>query len=250
MGGADRDHPGDLRRARRGHAFGGGRRRQRVTQRRDRRRDRGPAGAPDALSAAPPPPPLVVVLTGPSGVGKDALVNRMHERGFLIVRPATMTTRAPRDGEVDGVHHLFVSHEAFIAAWERGELLERAEVYGRLYGVPRSAVRAALASGGHVVIRVDVQGAETLHRLLPGALFLALEPSSPEALRQHLDARGSEAGSEIERRLALAREEVARARAFCTPVTNVEGDIDATVDKVAALIEREAARPGRRAVAV
>jgi guanylate kinase len=186
--------------------------------------------------------PIVVVLTGPSGVGKDAVVNRMRERGFPIVRPATMTTRAPRDGEVEGEHHLFVSRDRFHKAVVAGELLEHAEVYGNLYGVPRSSVQHALDSGHHVVIRVDIQGAETLRGILPDALFVALEPASLEALERHLEHRGSETDQDIERRLAIALEEIERARAFCVPILNVEGDLDATVDRVTALIEREAAR--------
>lgn len=195
-------------------------------------------------------PPLVIVLTGPSGVGKDALVNRMAERGCPIVRPATMTTRQPRDGEREGVHHYFVSREDFERHLEAGELLEHAEVYGNLYGVPRRAVREARESGRHVVIRVDVQGAETLRDVLAGALFLSLEPSEPDALHNHLDRRGSESGEEMARRLEVAREEMRRARSFCTPIINVEGDIDATVDAVLEIIASEQARPDRVAVEV
>lgn len=189
--------------------------------------------------------PLVIVLTGPSGVGKDVLINRMEEVGVPVVRPATMTTRAPREGEEEGVHHYFVDRAAFLANIEAGELLEHAEVYGNLYGVPKTSVRRALDSGRHVVIRVDVQGAETLSRLLPDALFLSLEPETPEALRHHLEGRGSETEEQIERRLAIALDEIARARAFCRPVRNIEGDLDATVRSVVALIEAELARPDR-----
>ena len=185
------------------------------------------------------PIPLVIVLTGPSGVGKDALIGRIVERGFPIVRPATMTTRAPRSGEMEGVHHYFVTREEFLSNLDRGELLEHAEVYGHLYGVPRMAVRRALESGLNVLIRVDVQGAETLHGLLSGALFLALEPDGIDALQHHLQARGSESPEQIERRLAVARSEMERARQVCHPIRNVEGNRDATVDQVLAVIEEE-----------
>ncbi len=194
--------------------------------------------------------PLVIVLTGPSGVGKDALVDRLVERGVPVERPATMTTRAPRAGESEGVHHYFVERAEFLRNLEGGELLEHAEVYGNLYGVPRQSVRKALGSGRHVVIRVDVQGAESLRQVLPGALFLSLEPESLDTLRAHLVARASEPEDQIERRLAIAAAEIARARTFCLAVTNVEGDLDATVDAVLALIANEQSRPGRMAVAV
>lgn len=200
--------------------------------------------------AIPPVNPLVIVLTGPSGVGKDALIDRLEETGVPVVRPATMTTRGPRPGEQEGVHHYFVDRETFLRNHASGELLERAEVYGNLYGVPRQSVRAALASGRHVIIRVDVQGAESLHGLLPGALFLSLEPESIQALREHLLARASETAEQIERRLAIARDEIARARRFCVPVRNIEGALDATVQSVRELIEREQARPDRAPVTV
>lgn len=190
-------------------------------------------------------PPLVVVLTGPSGVGKDAVVNRADERGAPVVRPATMTTRAPRAGEVEGVHHYFVTREEFRENVEAGELLEHAEVYGNLYGVPRKSVRAALASGKHVIVRVDVQGAESLLQVLPDALFVALEPATTDALEAHLAGRGSETPEQVRRRLDIAAAEIARARAFCVPLVNIEGDLDATVDAFLELIEAEQARPGR-----
>jgi len=185
------------------------------------------------------------VLTGPSGVGKDAVVNRADERGAPVVRPATMTTRAPRDGEVEGVHHYFVTREEFRDNLAAGELLEHAEVYGNLYGVPRKSVRSALATGRHVIIRVDVQGAESLLQVLPDALFVALEPPTIDALESHLAGRGSETPEQVRRRLDIASAEIARARAFCVPLVNVEDDLDATVDAFLALLEAERARPGR-----
>lgn len=194
--------------------------------------------------------PLVIVLTGPSGVGKDVLINRLEEIGVPVERPATMTTRAPRAGEQEGVHHFFVDREAFLRNLAAGELLEHAEVYGNLYGVPRASVRAALASGRHVIIRVDVQGAESLRNLLPGALFISLEPETLDALRLHLEGRASETDAQIERRLAIAREEIARARVFCVPVRNMEGDLDSTVKCVRDLLEREQRRPDRVPVKV
>lgn len=195
-------------------------------------------------------PPLVVVLTGPSGVGKDAVVNRAVERGEPVVRPATMTTRPPRDGEVEGVHHYFVARDEFLANLEAGELLEHATVYGNLYGVPRKSVRAALETGKHVIVRVDVQGAESLREVLPDALFVALEPPTPRELESHLNGRGSETAEQMQRRLDIAADEIARARRFCVPLVNVEGDLDATVDAFLALIERERVRPGREPVRV
>jgi len=190
-------------------------------------------------------PPLAVVLTGPSGVGKDSVFDRMVERGVPVARPATMTTRAPRPGEEEGVHHYFVTPDQFRANVAAGELLEHAEVYGNLYGVPRKAVRAALGSGRDVVVRVDIQGAETLHRLLPDALFVCLTADGIEDLRARLLGRQTESAEDIERRLSIAMAEIERARGFCAIVVNRAGRLDETVDEILRLIEVERARPGR-----
>jgi len=192
-------------------------------------------------------PPLVIVLTGPSGAGKDAVIDRAIERGYPIVRPATMTTRAPRSGEQEGIHHYFsADRDDFMAHVAAGDLLEYAEVYGNLYGVPRQSVRDALSTGNHVLVRVDVQGAEALRDVLSGALFVAVEPVSLDALRTHLEARDTEDPEQIERRLAIAQAEIERARRFCTPLVNVEGDLDATVDRLMELVATEQCRPGRQ----
>jgi len=194
--------------------------------------------------------PLVIVLSGPSGVGKDVLMRRMRERGLPIAVPATMTTRPPREGEVDGVHHLFATREEFVRELSAGELLEHAEVYGNLYGVPRSQVRRALETGKHVMVRVDVQGAASLRKALPGALFLFLVPDNLDHLEAHLRERKSEDDASLQRRLAEAEAELAAAPLFDHVVRNVEGDLDATVDAAWAVIEHEAARADREPVRV
>ena len=189
--------------------------------------------------------PLVVLISGPSGAGKDAVMRRLRERGFPVAIPATMTTRAPREGEVDGVHHVFVSRAEFLRNVETGELLEHAEVYGNLYGVPRSQVRQALATGNDVLIRVDVQGAASLRHTLPDALSIFIAPDNRERLSARLDGRGTESEAERQLRLDAADRELDEAGHFSHVVTNVEGDLDATVDAVWALLEAERARPGR-----
>lgn len=195
-------------------------------------------------------PPLVVVLTGPSGVGKDSVFDRMVARGVPVARPATMTTRDPRPGEQEGVHHYFVTPDQFRQHVAAGELLEHAEVYGNLYGVPRKAVRTALDSGSDVVVRVDIQGAETLHALLPDALFVCLTADGIDDLRERLRRRQTESSADIERRLSIARAEIEQARRFCSMVVNPEGRLDDTVDEILRLIEAERARLGRKAVVV
>ena len=195
-----------------------------------------------------PGPPVLIVLTGPSGVGKDAVIDRLAERGVDIVRPATMTTRAPRAGEIEGTHHYFVKREAFAEHLASGELLEHAEYDGNLYGVPRRSVRAALDTGKHVVLRVDVQGAESLRAILPMAIFISLEPEDIDVLRRHLEARGSETPEGIEHRIATARSEIERARVFCRSIRNIHGRLDEAVDAVRDLIAAELGRAGRQPI--
>ena len=182
-------------------------------------------------------------------MGKDALLARLRARGAPLAVPVTMTTRPPREGEVDGVDYLFVSAEEFARQLAAGELLEHAEVYGRSYGVPRSQLRGALAGGHDVIMRVDVQGAATLRRLLPGALFVFLVPDDTAQLERRLRARGTDEAT-IRGRLEALERELAASKDFDQVVVNVDGDLDGTAERVLAIIERERARPGRRAVVV
>lgn len=195
-------------------------------------------------------PPLVVVLTGPSGVGKDSVFDRMVARGVPMARPATMTTRAPRPGEREGVNHYFVSPEEFERAFAAGELLERSGEYGKQYGVPRRSVREALATGNDVVIRVDIRGAESLRQLLPDALFICLIPERLSDLASRLDGRGTETAEDRVKRLAMAPDEIERASRFCAMVVNPQGRLDDTVDEILRLIEAERGRSGRVPVVV
>lgn len=189
-------------------------------------------------------PPLVVIVSGVSGVGKDALLARIRERTDRFVVPVTMTTRAPRPAEVDGRDYLFVTRDAFIEALEANELLEHAEVYGNFYGVPRSQLRQALAAGRDVIMRVDVQGAATLRELLPDALFIFLEPHDRAVIERRLRERGTDEET-VQRRLAAAEREYELSAEFDHTVLNVDGDLDQAVDAVLAIVEAEHARPGR-----
>jgi guanylate kinase len=193
--------------------------------------------------------PLVVIVSGPSGVGKDALLARVRERTDQFRVPVTMTTREPRPGEVDGRDYLFVTRERFISALEANELLEHAEVYGHFYGVPRSQLREALAAGRDVIMRVDVQGAATLRTLLPGAVFVFLAPADRSALEAHLRARGTDEET-VQRRLAAADREFEMSVDFDHTVLNIEGDLDHAVDAVLSIVQDERARPDRVAIQV
>jgi guanylate kinase len=202
------------------------------------------------LSLGATDPPLIVVLSGPSGVGKDAVLQRMLELDLPIAIPATMTTRSPRTGEVHGVHHVFASLEEFERQAAAGELLEHALVYQNRYGVPRSQVRAAMETGNHVLIRVDVQGAASLRETLPEALSIFLVPDDLEHLEAHLRGRGSEDEDALRVRLETVERELKEAQHFTHVIENIEGDLDATVRAVAAAIRAEADRADREAIEV
>jgi guanylate kinase len=204
--------------------------------------DRQPLGTTD--------PPLIIVLSGCSGAGKDTVLQRMLELNYPITIPATMTTRPPREGEVNGVHHVFVTPEDFDRNVATGELLEHALVYGNRYGVPRAQVRAAVDTGNHVMIRVDVQGAASLRDTLPEALSIFLVPDDPAHLEAHLRARGSEDEDALRARLDQIEREMDEARHFDHVIENTEDDLDATVRAVAVVIRAEGYRPDREPIEV
>jgi guanylate kinase len=186
--------------------------------------------------------PLLVVISGPSGVGKDATIQRMRERGFPCSFVVTATTRPQRPGEVEGVDYRFVSEPAFQKMIAHEELLEHALVYGQYKGIPKDSVRAALTGGHDVVIRVDVQGAATVRRLVPQAVTIFLTAESEAALLERLRRRHTEDESQLDRRIKTARAELHRACEFKYRVVNRECALDDTVDKVLSIMEAERCR--------
>ena len=188
------------------------------------------------------PPPLLVVLSGPSGVGKDAALSRLKslERPWHFV--VTATTRPLRTGERDGVEYIFLDTETFFEMKDRGEFLECAEVYGRWYGVPRSQVRQGLEAGKDVILKVDVQGAETVRKLAPEAVFIFMVPGTVEELRARLAQRMTESSPEIELRLRVAEEEMERVGEFDYRVVNRDGCLDRAIADIDAIIGSEKCR--------
>jgi guanylate kinase len=153
--------------------------------------------------------PFIVVVSGPSGVGKTTVVERVLERRTGIRRSVSMTTRAPRGGERDGVDYLFVSEEEFIRAREAGELLEWAQVHERWYGTPVARVEESLAAGSIVVLEIDVQGGMIVREKRPGAVLIFLLPPSLDHLERRLRGRGTDDEEVVRRRLATAEWELA-----------------------------------------
>lgn len=168
-------------------------------------------------------PNRLTVLAGPTAVGKGTVAAWLRDNHPEIAISVSMTTRAPRPGEVDGVHYRFVDEETFDAMAEAGELLEWAIVHsGARYGTPAEPVRAALAEGSPVLLEIDLQGARQVRQSMPDALLVFLKPPSWEELVRRLTGRGSETPAERERRLATARVELAAEEEFDATIVNHE----------------------------
>ena len=194
------------------------------------------------------PQPLLIVISGPAGVGKDSLIQRMNERGCPFHFVVTATDRPQRPGETHGVDYFFLTSEEFTRMIEQDELLEYAIVYGQHKGIPKQQVREALASGKDVIMRVDVQGAATIRRLAPEAVLIFLTASSEEELERRLRGRGADSPEQLQRRVATAREEMKRLPEFDYVVVNRDGELDRAVDDVLAIIRAEHCRTKPRVV--
>ena len=185
------------------------------------------------------PQPLLIVISGPSGAGKDTVMQRMQERGLPFHFVVTATTRPKRANEVHGKDYFFVSKEEFAHMIDEDELIEHAIVYGDYKGIPKQQVREALSSGKDVVMRIDVQGAETVRKMAPGALMIFITTNSEEELVQRLETRKTETADSLAIRIATARKELKRVEAFDYVIINHDFHLDATVDTIRAIIEAE-----------
>jgi guanylate kinase len=190
--------------------------------------------------------PLVIVLHGPSGVGKDTVIAELRRRTG-IHRATSSTSRRPRPGECDGVDYHFLSEAEFERKIAAGDFAEWARVYGDLKGLERSEIETPLKESRDVIIRTDVQGARTWRERLEGAIFVCLVAEDGSALRQRLEARGSEDDASLRRRLAELDEELRDLHENDYVVTNHEGRLDQTVAEIEAIIDRERLSPSRPA---
>ena len=200
----------------------------------------GRPGAPGAM---------LVIISGPSGVGKDAVIDALRRRNR---RPdyhyvVTCTTRARRPGEVDGLSYHFLDVGRFIALRDAGELLEANEVHGNWYGTPRVQVREALLAGSDVILKIDVQGAQEVKENVPEAVLLFIVPPSLESLFQRLKSRATETADELELRQRNAAIELGRQEDYDYIVENRDGEVEATAERIERIIESERAlHPDRR----
>ena len=192
----------------------------------------------------------MMVVSGPSGVGKDAVLTRLRERRYPVHIVVTATTRAMRPTERDGVDYIFLDEATFERKVAEDGFLEWAMVYGNRYGVPKDQVSDALASGKDVIIKADVQGAETMKRLNPEAVFVFVAPPSMEELERRLRDRRSEPTVDLQRRLETARQELERLPMFDYVVVNENGAIDEAAQALEAIMRAERWRYPRRRLAL
>lgn len=188
--------------------------------------------------------PLVIVLHGPSGVGKDSVIDRLRERTG-IHRATSTTSRAPREGEVDGDHYHFLSREEFERRAQAGAFIEWANVYGDYKGVERREIEEPLARGEDVIIRTDVQGARSWRKNLENAITIFLAAEDRETLRQRLIQRNTEDEASLAARLAELDAELDDIPNNDYVVTNHHGALDDTIAEIEAIIRAEHARTGR-----
>jgi guanylate kinase len=181
----------------------------------------------------------VVVLSGPSAVGKSTVVRCLRDRVPDLHFSVSVTTRAPRPGEVDGVDYSFISAERFQQLIDEGQLLEWADIHGGLHrsGTPAQPIRAAIAAGFPVLIEVDLAGARSVKAAMPEALTVFLAPPSWEVLESRLTGRGTETPEVMDRRLATARAELAVQDEFDHVVVNSQLE-SACAELVSLLVAR------------
>jgi len=195
-----------------------------------------------------PSNPLLIVLSGPSGVGKDTVLNALKRANHNFHFVVTANTRPKRPDEVDGVDYIFVTKERFAEMINNDELLEHAVVYGDYKGIPKQQVRDALASGKDVLMRLDVQGAATVRRLVPEAVMIFLTAPTEQELIARLQSRKTDPPDQLQLRIATSRQEMKRVSEFDYVVVNREGRVDEAVNDVLAIVRAEHLRIRQRVV--
>ncbi len=193
-------------------------------------------------------PPLLIVISGPSGVGKDAIIARMKQAGLPFHYVVTATTRPKRPGEKDGSDYYFLSEKEFQRRIKENQFLEWAKVYDNYYGVLRQEVKEALDQGQDVIVKVDVQGAATIKQILPDAVFIFVMPPSTEELVNRLKQRKTETEIELDVRLNKVREELESLPLFDYVVLSHKDELDLAVSQITAIVTAEKCRLKPRAI--
>lgn len=177
---------------------------------------------------------LLVVISGPSGVGKDTIIERLLELDPNLKYSVSCTTRAPRPGEVDGVNYTFVSRERFEELVAKGHFLEHASYDGHLYGTPAAPVEAARAAGQDILLKIEVNGAEQVRKRARDGVFIFIAPPSHEELVRRQELRSKEIHEDMSERRRIAEKEMAYARDYDHVVVN--DDLDRAVREVLEII--------------
>ena len=180
--------------------------------------------------------PLLVVLSGPSGVGKDAVFTRMKKVGCPFHYVVTATTRPKRASEKDGVDYHFLSLKEFQQMIDKNQFLEWANVYGNYYGVPKDDITSTLSQGVDTIVKVDVQGAATIKEILPQAVFIFLMPPSVEELEKRLKKRHSESSADLALRLERAKVEIKNLPIFDYVITSRQNKLNEVVSQIYAIV--------------
>ena len=194
--------------------------------------------------------PLLIVLSGPSGAGKDTVINRMKALACPLYYVVTMTTRRKREAETDGVDYHFISETRFREICQQGEFLECAQVYGNWYGTPREQVRKALSQGQDVIIKTDVQGAATIRKMVPQAVFIFLITPTLDELEKRLRQRKTENNFDLELRLKTAWTELEQLPNFDYVVVNPNDGLDQAVSSIISIVNAEKCRVKQRLVKI
>jgi len=194
--------------------------------------------------------PLLILISAPSGGGKTTLCRQLLKARATMTRAITCTTRAPREGEQDGVDYYFLNAESFLRRVQAGNFLEHATVYGHSYGTLKSEVLGRLRQGQDVLLTVDVQGAATIREkaqedpeLRRALLSVFLTPASIAILEERLRRRATDSAATIQKRLAVARQELAQWKHF--DYLLLSGTIDEDLRRMLAIIEAEKMRSSR-----
>ncbi len=193
---------------------------------------------------------LLFVLSAPSGTGKDSVIKALKEQGMDFHVVASVTARPPRPGESEGNPYYFVSQETFDRMVAQDELLEYANVHGNWYGQPIQQIKDHLNNGRDVLLKIDVQGAETVRKKVPGAIFIFLVTGSAEELVERLTNRQTETEAQLQRRLADSRRELAQQIHYDYTVENRQGHLSEAVEKVRAIMIAEHCRTQPRSITI
>ncbi len=181
---------------------------------------------------------LLIVISGPAGSGKGT-VNAHLLRDGDFVYSVSATTRAPRPGEVDGVNYHYISREEFLSRIESGDMLEYTEYCGNFYGTPRKEAEAILASGKHLILEIEVEGARNVKKAYPDSVLIMLLPPSFAVQESRLRSRGTETEEKIRERLTRTKEEIAQADCYDYVVYNYDGKDTEAAEDIRAIVAAE-----------